>query len=348
MQTKNEQVLKIKKLAEKIGAEIIGNHDLNITGINAINQANADQVTFLSSQKFEKDLADSRAPAVITSKKISSEKTQLIVPNVDLALIKTLNIFAPDLNIQKGIHKSAMVHPSAKIEENVSIGPFVSIDHNTSVGQDSVIAAGAKIGQNVTIGQNTNIGPNVVIMHNCKIGNNCLIQANSTIGSIGFGYVFENKQHHLIPHNGSVIIEDAVDIGANCAVDRAKFGETIIGAGTKMDNFVHIAHNVRIGKCCLMAAGVAISGSCNIGNGVVMGGQVGLAQGLNIGDFAMIGAQSGLAQDVEPNSKIIGSPPNEVRHQFKIFALLKKLPDMYNKVKKIDRKVTKLEASENN
>jgi UDP-3-O-[3-hydroxymyristoyl] glucosamine N-acyltransferase len=346
--TKNEQVLTIKKLAEQLDAEIIGNPDLNITGVNAINQAESDQVTFLSSKKLSGQLPDSRAAAVITSQKIDTEKTQLIVKNVDLALIKTLNTFGPKLTITQGTHPSAQVHPSAKIAESASIGPHVSIEPDAKIGQGSVISAGARIGQNVTIGQNTQIGPNVVIMHKCRIGNNCIIQANSTIGSVGFGYKFINDRHHLIPHNGSVIIEDAVDIGANCAIDRSKFGATVVGAGTKMDNFVHIAHNVSIGKCCLMAACVAVSGSCKIGNGVIMGGQVGLAEGLTIGDGAMIGAQSGLAQDVKPNSKIIGSPPNEVRQQFKIFALLKKLPDMYNKLKKIDRKVSKLEASENN
>jgi UDP-3-O-[3-hydroxymyristoyl] glucosamine N-acyltransferase len=174
------------------------------------------------------------------------------------------------------------------------------------------------------------------------------IQANTTIGSIGFGYSFINGKHKLIPHNGGVVIEDFVEIGANCCIDRAKFGNTIIGEGTKIDNLVQVAHNVVIGKNCLIAAMVGIAGSCKIGEGVVLAGQVGLVDNIKIGDGAMVGAQAGVTNNVEAGKSVIGSPAIEGKEALQVLVLTKRLPKMAEKLKQLSKRVERIEAAKDN
>jgi UDP-3-O-[3-hydroxymyristoyl] glucosamine N-acyltransferase len=221
----------------------------------------------------------------------------------------------------------------------------VVISDGAEVGENSIIAAGCKIGENSKIGKNCRFDGNVVVYHNCTIGNNVIIQANSTIGSTGFGYSFIDGSHRLIPHNGGVVIEDFVEIGANCCVDRAKFGNTVIGAGTKIDNLVQIAHNVTIGKCCLIAAQVGISGSCKIGDGVVLAGQVGLVDNIEIGDGTMIGAQAGVMSGTAAGARIVGSPAMDIRAAMKVFGLMKRLPEMAESLKQLHKRIEGLEAA---
>ena len=185
-----------------------------------------------------------------------------------------------------------------------------------------------------------------MVYHNCKIGNNCIIQANTTIGSVGFGYYPIDGQPRLIPHNGGVVIEDCVEIGANNCVDRAKFGNTVIGAGTKTDNLVQIAHNVVIGKCCLIAGQVGISGSCRLGDGVVLAGQAGIADHKEIGSGAVIGADSGVMDNIAAGQRVLGMPAIDARKELQIWALKKHLPDMAKQLKDVIRRVDKLETSE--
>jgi UDP-3-O-[3-hydroxymyristoyl] glucosamine N-acyltransferase len=175
-----------------------------------------------------------------------------------------------------------------------------------------------------------------------------IVLANTTIGSTGFGYSYFDGRHNLIPHNGGVIIEDFVEIGANCCVDRAKFGNTVIGAGTKIDNLVQIAHNVVIGKCCLIVAQVGIAGSCKLGNGVVLGGQVGMADHISISDGTMVAAQSGVVTDLPAGQKMGGTPAREIRETLRIVMAEQRLPDLLKQVKELTHKVAQLEAAKNN
>jgi UDP-3-O-[3-hydroxymyristoyl] glucosamine N-acyltransferase len=175
-----------------------------------------------------------------------------------------------------------------------------------------------------------------------------VIQANSTIGSTGFGYSFIDGAHRLIPHNGGVIIEDFVEIGTNCCVDRAKFDNTIIGAGTKIDNLVQIAHNVIIGKCCLIVAQCGISGSCRIGDGAVLGGQAGLKDNIEIGNGTMVGAQAGVIQNIPAGKTLWGTPAIDKNEILRIFSLSRRLPDIVKQIKRLIKKVESLEAAEDN
>jgi UDP-3-O-[3-hydroxymyristoyl] glucosamine N-acyltransferase len=342
--------LAVGQLAEKVGAQIFGDPSGLINRVWPIETAENSDVTFATEQRFFGRLANCKAGAVIVNRHIETLKIpQLVVKDVNAALIETLKIFAPVLEEPAvGIDKTAKVSPKAKIGKDVSIGPMAVIESNVEIGDKSVISAGVKIAQNSKIGSSSLIHSNVVIYHNCRIGNNCIIQANTTIGSTGFGYRFINGQHRLIPHNGGVIIEDFVEIGANCCVDRAKFGNTLIGAGTKIDNLVQIAHNCIIGKCCLIAGQSGIAGSTTLGDGVVLGGGAGIVDNVEIGSGVMIGARSFVIQDISEGQKVFGFPASKSSEALKIVGLSKRLPRIFEQVRKLNERIEKLESAKDN
>ncbi|MHC4573803.1 MAG: UDP-3-O-(3-hydroxymyristoyl)glucosamine N-acyltransferase [Planctomycetota bacterium] len=337
----------VAQLAERIGAELVGEGRGRINGVGAAAAAGSAEVTFITNSRHVAALEKSKAGAVIVAQRIEDlANPQLIVKNVDAALIGALNIFAPKLKTA-----SAGIDPTAKMGQNVNIGagaavgPYVVIDDGAEIGANSIIASGCRIGENSRVGENCRLDSNVVVYHNCAIGKNVIIQANSTIGSIGFGYSFIDGEHRLIPHHGGVVIEDFVEIGANCCVDRAKFGNTIIGAGTKIDNLVQIAHNVIIGKCCLIAGQAGISGSCKLGDGVVLGGQAGLADNIEIGNGTKVGAKSGVISSESDGRQIIGSPAIERKEALRILGLTMRLPKMAEQLKQLSKKVKELGAA---
>jgi UDP-3-O-[3-hydroxymyristoyl] glucosamine N-acyltransferase len=344
--------LTIEQLAERLGAELVGQAEeagREITGVGPINTASQSEVTFVTNDKHKTMLGQSRAGAVIAAARIADfGSPQLIVKNVNTALINVLNIFAPKLKpAPEGIDPTARLGDNVRIAKGVSIGAGVVIDDGVQIGPDSIIGSGCKIGENSKLGGNCRLDSNVVIYHNCSLGNNVVVQANTTIGSTGFGYSFIDGAHRLIPHNGGVVIEDFVEIGANCCIDRAKFGNTIIGAGTKIDNLVQVAHNVVIGKCCLIAALVGISGSCKLGDGVVLGGQVGLADNIEIGDGTMVGAQAGVMSNVPAGEKLLWTPAVKKEEAMRIIGLTMRLPKMAEQLKQLGKRIEKLEAAEN-
>jgi len=343
--------LTVAQLAERLDAELAGGADdtgRQITAVCSIEAADENEVTFITDNKHKAALEKSRAGAVIVSAHIEGlDRPQLIVKDVNSALIEALSTFAPRLKAAtEGVDPTARIADSARIAEAVSIGPYVVIDEGVEIGPNSIIAAGCRIGENSRIGANSRIDSNVVIYHNCRLGEHVIVQANSTIGSTGFGYSFIDGAHKLIPHNGGVVIEDFVHIGSNCCVDRAKFGNTIIGAGTKIDNLVQVAHNVVIGKCCLIAALTGLSGSCKLGDAVVLAGQVGLADNIEIGDGVMVAAQAGVTGNVPAGQKMAWTPAIKARDAFRLVTLTMHLPKMAEQLKKLTKRTERLEAAE--
>ncbi len=339
--------LTVAQLAERVGAELLGDGSAEISAVGAVEAACGSDVTFVTDSRYMAGLEKSRAGAVIVANRIEGlAKPQLIVKNVDAALIEALNLFAPELRtVVEGIDPAAKVAQDVKIAKGVSVGPGVVIDDGVEIGLNSIIASGCKIGENSKLGKNFLLDSNVFVYYNCRLGNNVVIQANSTIGSTGFGYSFIDGAHKLIPHNGGVVIEEFVEIGANCCVDRAKFGNTIIGAGTKIDNLVQIAHNVVIGKCCLIVGHVGISGSCKLGDGVVLAGQVGLADNIEIGDGTVVGAQAGVVNNIGAGKRVVGSPAIDGREALQIVALTKRLPKLVEKLKQLSARIERLETA---
>jgi UDP-3-O-[3-hydroxymyristoyl] glucosamine N-acyltransferase len=343
--------LTVKQLAERLCAELVGAGDeieRRISAVAAVEAAGESEVTFVTSDKHIAAIGRSRAAAAIVAKRIDGlSKPQLVVKNVDAALIEVLKFFAPVLKpAVEGIDPSAKLGRDVKIAKKVSIGPNVVVSDRVEIGENSVIGSGCKIGENSKVGKNCRFDSNVVVYHNCCLGNNVVVQANSTIGSTGFGYSFIEGSHKLIPHNGGVVIEDFVEIGANCCVDRAKFGNTVIGAGTKIDNLVQIAHNVIIGKCCLIVGQAGIAGSCKLGDGVVLAGQVGLADNIEIGDGAMVSGQAGVVNDIKAGQQVAWTPAVDKREAFRIISSMMRLPKLAEQLKRLVRRVEKLEKSE--
>ncbi|MHC4625856.1 MAG: UDP-3-O-(3-hydroxymyristoyl)glucosamine N-acyltransferase [Planctomycetota bacterium] len=343
--------LTVAQLAERLDAELAGataDMDRHITAVCPIEAAGENEVTFITDDKHKAALEKSRAGAVIVSAHIEgSDKLQLIVKDVNSALIEALSAFAPQLKAAaEGIDQTARVAKSARMAEGVSIGPYAVVDDGVEIGPNSIIAAGCRIGEKSKIGAHCRIDSNVVIYHSCRIGDHVIVQANSTIGSTGFGYSFIDGAHRLIPHNGGVVIEDFVHIGSNCCVDRAKFGNTIIGAGTKIDNLVQIAHNVVTGKCCLIAGQAGLSGSCKLGDGVVLAGQVGLADNIELGNGVMVGAQSGVMDNIAAGEKVAWTPAIKAKEAFRIVTMVMRLPKMAEQLKKLTKRTERLEAAE--
>jgi UDP-3-O-[3-hydroxymyristoyl] glucosamine N-acyltransferase len=340
----------IEELAQRLGAQVRGADAGGcpaLTGIQPVDAAGAADVTFVTDARYAAAAGTSRATAVIVAQPIEGlAKPQLVVKDVNAALIETLNIFAPPAPpAVAGVDSSARIGAQVRLAESVSIGPYAVLEDHVEIGARTVIGGGCKIGRGTKIGADCRLDSNVVVYHGCTVGRHVVIQANSTIGAVGFGYAFIDGAHRLIPHHGGVIIEDFVEIGANTCIDRAKFGNTMVGAGTKIDNLVQVAHNVVIGKCCLIAAQVGVAGSCRIGDGVVLAGQVGLADNIEIGAGTMVGAQAGVMNSVPPGEKLAWSPALRVHDAGRVVATVLRLPKLAQELKRLTAKVERLEAA---
>lgn len=339
----------LSEIAVTLQAQLIGDGQREITGVNTIADALSSEICFLASTKHAGKLGQSAAAGVLVDTPMDDcSMAQLVVANVNAALIRALELFAPPLTAVEGIHPAAVIEPTASVDPSAVVGPGAYIAHGVHIGKKTVIGPNCSIGENTTIGANCRLDSHVVVYHNCQIGNFCIIQANSTIGATGFGYSFIDGAHRLIPHNGGVILEDGVEIGSNSCIDRAKFGNTVVGAGTKVDNLVQIAHNVKIGKCCLMAGHVGISGSTIVGDGAIFAGASGTADHVTVGPGAIIGAQSAAIQDVPAGERVWGDPPQPLTKELRCKSVYRNLPELAKAVKRLGKKVEKLETAKDN
>ncbi len=342
--------LTIAQLAERLGAEAIGPPEAlgrEIAAVQPVAAAGPEDVTFVSDRKHEAAAKTCAAAAVLVTQPIEGlAAPQLVVANVDAALITVLEHFAPRLKgPTEGVDPTVRLGENVQLADGVSVGPYGVIEDDVQIGAGTCIGSGCRVGEGSTIGAHCRLDSNVVVYHQCTIGNHVVLQANSTIGAIGFGYTFLDGAHRLLPHNGGVVIEDFVEIGANTCVDRAKFGNTMIGAGTKIDNLVQIGHNVIVGKCCLIASQTGVAGSCRLGDGVVLAGQVGLADNIEIGDGAMIGAQAGVMSSVDAGDKLVWTPAVNMKEATRTLAYVFRLPKLAQQLKRLTAKVEKLEAA---
>ena len=335
--------MKLKEIASLLNGEIVGNPEIEITGVSGIKEAQEGDITFISAQKYMKDFPECKASCVIVKEPIADLTiAQLKVSNPLFAFAKLLEHFYIKPQKPIGISKDSIVSKKAKIAKNVSIFPFSYISDGVSIGEGTTIYPLVFVGENTFIGEKCIIYSNVTLRENMKIGNRVIIHSGSVIGSDGFGYVFEGGSHHKIPQVGGVIIEDDVEIGSNVSVDRATTGNTIICKGTKIDNLVQIAHNVRIGKNSVIIAQVGIGGSTEIGDFVTLTGQVGVSDHTKIDSETMIGAQSGVMGHIA-KGVYSGTPAIPHRDWLKAQAIFTKLPELYKKIKELEGKIKVLE-----
>jgi UDP-3-O-[3-hydroxymyristoyl] glucosamine N-acyltransferase len=258
-------------------------------------------------------------------------------------MAKILALLTQVPHVSEGISARAWVSPSAQVSVDATIHPFVSVGDHAQIGARVTIHAGATIGPHVIIGDDSVIHPHVTIYARCVLGKRVIIHAGTVIGADGFGFVKDGEVNVRIPQVGIVEIEDDVEIGANCCLDRATFGKTLIKRGVKIDNLVQVAHNVQIGEHSILVAQVGIAGSTKLGKNVTLAGQVGVVDHITIGDNVMVGAQSGIIKNVPPNHIVLGSPPLPHRQFLRVAAVWTKLPELK---KELDRLIKRVEALE--
>ena len=295
--------MKLSEIAEFLGLEYSG-EDVEITALNSLLRANFTELSYCDGEKNAKDIANTGAAAVLVHKEYESlvpkDTKVLISANPHLSFAFVSKLFAKPLFSEVRVQNIAK---SAKIMPNVYLG------NNIHIGENVIIMAGAFVGDNVSIGDESVIHPNVVIYNDSIIGKKCHLLANCVIGSDGFGYAHnKNGEHHKIYHNGNVILEDFVEIGACTSIDRAVFDSTIIKAGTKVDNLVQIGHNCQVGQNCIIIAQTGLSGSTQLGRNVIMGGQSATSGHLKIGDFSTIAARGGVSKNLE-GGRVYGGFP---------------------------------------
>ncbi|PKL51720.1 MAG: UDP-3-O-(3-hydroxymyristoyl)glucosamine N-acyltransferase [Nitrospira bacterium HGW-Nitrospira-1] len=338
--------MKLKDFAGIVKGVIQGNPETEITGVSGIMDANEGDITFVSSAKYLRQAHQSKASCIIVKEPIPDIKTsQLCAPNPYFVFAKAIECFYPESTFEPGISEKAIVSNRALLGKDVSVYAFACLSDNISIGDGTVIMPGVFVGEKTKIGKHCVIHPNVVIREGVIIGDRVVIHSGTVIGSDGYGYTFEKGEHYKIPQVGGVIIEDDVEIGSNVSIDRATLGNTVIGRGTKIDNLVQIAHNVKIGEKSLIMALAGIAGSSEIGSYVTIGGHTAIADHTVIESGTMIAGKSGLFGHVT-KGVYSGSPAIPHKDWLRSQALFAKLPEMYKRIIELEVKINKLERGD--
>ena len=334
----------LSEIARLVGGELIGDGEIEITGVNAIAEASNFEITFAVPPHIEK-AADSKAAAVILAQRVPElAKPQVLVSNPREAFGKLLELFAPTVHIPRGVHPSAVIGDNVTLGENVAILPQVVIADGASIGDNTILYPFTYIGESAVIGSDCLLYPSVTVREYCRLGARVIIHSGTIVGSDGFGFVTVAGKHRKVPQVGNAVIGDDVEIGANVAIDRATTGSTIIQRGTKIDNFVHIAHNDVIGEDCLFVAFTGISGSVKVGNNVTFAGQTGSAGHLTIGDNCVFAARAGIINDVPANSSYAGFPARPHKEWLRSEAGANKVPEMIKRLRDMEKRIAALES----
>lgn len=346
--------LLLSDLAARCEGELVGDGQTPIAAAADAASAVPDSIVFAESEKMLHLALAGLAAAVITrSALIQPEpgasprtfaKPLVLVASPRLAFAAVLDAFALPWTQASGTHTSAVVARNAQLGANVSIGPYVWIDESVTIGNHVTIMAGVKIGAGCAIGDGTVLYPNVVLYPRVTVGRGCLLHAGCVLGADGFGYEPTERGARKLAHIGTVELGDGVEVGANTCIDRAKTGKTVIGSGTKLDNLVHIAHNVQIGQATLIVAQAGVAGSARIGSGVILAGQAGIKDHVTIGDGAQVGAQGGVIGDVAPGEKVSGYPAREHRGKMREYASVAALPAYIKRQRELEKRLRELEG----
>ena len=334
----------LKDIAILVNGSLLGEEDIEITGVTNIEEAGESQITFAVPPHLEKAAA-SRAAAVIIPEDVTDfSKPAIKVANPRLAFTKLLEIFTPPVMVKRGVHPSAVIGENVILGENVAIMAQVVIADGASIGDNAIIYPHTYIGEAATVGNDSLVYPNVTIRENCHIGSRVIIHSGAVVGSDGFGFVTVGGKHHKVPQVGNVVIEDDVEIGANTAIDRATTGSTMVKSGTKIDNLVHLAHNVIIGEDCFLVAQTGIAGSAVVGNHVTFAGQCGSAGHLTVGDHCVFAARAAIISDVPSGSFYAGFPARSHQEWLRSQGALHKLPQLNKKIRELVKRLAELET----
>ncbi len=346
-------------IARLLGAQLLGDDKILITGVAGFESASAGTIAFIENERMISEAFGGSAAAIIAPESLRAEletlqlntkrerrraKPVVLTGNPRLAFAKLIEWMQPSSSPEIGIHSTAIIEADAIIGEGVTIREFCYVGHAARVDDGAVLYPHVYVGEGAHIGEECTLYPNVVCGHHVHLGKRVRVHAGSVIGGDGFGYVFDGQKHHKVPQIGTVIVEDDVEIGCNVCIDRATMGATFIGEGTKIDNLVQIAHNVQIGKNCILCGQVGLSGSVIVEDNVVMAGQAGLRDHVRIGKGAILGAKAGIMADVGAGEFVAGAPAVPNRDYLKINAVSRKLPDMARQLRKLEKLVAELQA----
>jgi len=339
-----------QEIATLLQGEIVGDPNVEIRRVAKIEEASAGDLTFLANPKYEKFVATTKASAILVSTGYDTARPPvgrlvfIKVPDPYVAFLQILKRITPMPDpFPKGIHATALVPASAKLGSAVSLGAHVVLGENVVVGANTKIGHGCVLGDGSSVGENSVIFPNVSVYHGCQIGNRVILHSGVVVGSDGFGFAPRNDgTYEKIPQLGIAVIEDDVEVGANCTIDRATMGQTVLKRGVKLDNMVHIAHNVVVGENTVIAAQTGISGSTKVGKNVVIAGQVGIVGHIEIGDRSVILAQSGIPKSTEPGKTYFGYPAKEHLRALRIEAVIRSLPELAKDVEQLKRSLEEL------
>lgn len=314
------------QIAEFLEGELIGRGDAEISGVAALDRAGSHELSFLSSRQYAPLFQDTKAGVVLVSPDLQElpaepgPAARIVVEDPHAALLRLLPRVYPEPRHTPGIHETARLGRGVRLGDNVLVGAYAVI------GDSAVIGNGARIGEHCVVGAECVVGDSAVLHAGCtlyaraRLGNRVIIHSGARIGCDGFGYVFEGGEHRKLMHVGRCVLEDDVEVGANSTIDRGSVDDTVIGAGTKIDNLVQIGHNVRIGKLCLVMSQAGIAGSVRVGNGVILAGQAGVSGHLTIGDGARVAAQGGVFGDIPPGETWSGYPARPHREALRASA----------------------------
>ncbi len=337
------------KLSQLVAGSLVGNSQLMISRATGIKESKSESVVFAENEEYLRAAFASEAALLILPLKFSNHellkspvKSVILVENPRLAYAKIADLFSKKPYAGNGISEQAMIADSAKLGRNISIHPGVVIGERSEIADNVILAPGVIIGPDVVIGENSLLHPGVVVERESILGADLIIQANSVIGSDGYGYVTAEDGHHKIPQNGNVIIEDQVEIGANVTVDRGTSGPTVIGRGSKIDNLVQIAHNVKIGPECLIVAQAGIAGSSSLAKRVTLAGQVGVIGHLEIKENSTIAAKSLVTNDIPEGVFYSGNPAQNHQQELRTQAASRKLPELLKRVRELEKELEKL------
>lgn len=339
------------QIGQMINGNVEGDAEATVSSFGKIEEAGKGQLSFLANPKYEDFLYTSKASVIIVNSSLvlkhAVAPTLIRVPDAYSAFATLLDKYQ-QLKTQQltGIEQPVYQHASAKIGENVYIGAFVYIGENAIIGNNCKIFPGCFIGNNVVIGENCILHAGTKIYHSCVLGNRVMIHSGTVIGSDGFGFAPQaNGELRKVPQIGNVVVQDDVEIGANCSIDRATIGSTLIKKGAKLDNLLQIAHNVEIGNHTVIAAQSGVSGSTKIGNHVMIGGQVGIVGHIQIADGSKINAQSGVSKSLkDKNTAVTGTPAYEYAASLRSQALIRKLPELEKRISELEKIIKELSA----
>jgi UDP-3-O-[3-hydroxymyristoyl] glucosamine N-acyltransferase len=339
--------LKLQEIAERLGCVLEGDGRIEITRVARIEDAGPGDLTFFANPKYASELRSTRASAVILGEGAENAPCAMLRTREPyVAFGRAVGLFAPTDVFAPGVHARAYVAPGALVAPDASIGALTVIEDGVRIGARTVVHPNVTIGQGAMLGDDCIVHSGVSIRERVRIGNRVIVQNGAVIGSDGFGFARRvDGTHEKIPQIGDVVIEDDVEIGANSAIDRPAIGETRIGAGTKIDNLVQIAHGVSTGKRVLLAAQVGIAGSTTIEDEVTLAGQVGVPGHLTIGKGVVATAQTGIPNSVEAGAFVSGYPAIPNRDWLKASAIFRKLPELRKQLAELHRRLARLEGS---